>query len=445
MCVGWTVAWVTGDGQHFAGDSKSVEPKHWNYSITFSKIAMPSRKKPKSTAKAPLANLASGGIQAKVKGRNPSRQRTRKVLKSKSKCETKEKVHTGISPHLMENIDSNNIVVATATLGLFAFIYAIYDFIPKGWDIIFTYFDGEKASLLWFTLPVLWLSEIPLIFFTTLDILKLKKIDKFRVHYTRVEEKRPRKYPTKSEIWDAFKVHCQNFFGVYSLTFIVGVGLASKLRIFPYAMSRQLPKYWFFEFLLISFAADCLFYWLHRLVHHPKLYKLMHKKHHEWIYSFALAHHYMSWEEALLFMLPPVLPPVLLGTHIAIMWVFMFWVQLNAIIGHSAFCLPYIGKVRWLPFLQPQYHDLHHLRFNVNYGAMYPFTDMLFGTYRYEKIIYVDGIDPKIVSTGSPEAKREDVGVEKSRALPNVHDGDDPWEHPEIKLDKGKTYSSPYN
>ena len=98
----------------------------------------------------------------------------------------------------------------------------------------------------------------------------------------------------------------------------------------------------------------------------------------------------MSWEEALLFMLPPVLPPVLLGTHIAIMWVFMFWVQLNAIIGHSAFCLPYIGKVRWLPFLQPQYHDLHHLRFNVNYGAMYPFTDMLFGTYRYEKIIYVD-------------------------------------------------------
>ena len=70
----------------------------------------------------------------------------------------------------MENIDSNNIVVATATLGLFAFIYAIYVFIPKGWDIIFTYFDGEKASLLWFTLPVLWLSEIPLIFFTTLDI-----------------------------------------------------------------------------------------------------------------------------------------------------------------------------------------------------------------------------------------------------------------------------------
>ena len=122
MCVGWTVAWVTGDGQHFAGDSKSVEPKHRNYSITFSKIAMPSRKKPKSTAKAPLANLASGGIQAKLKARNPSRQRTR-TLKTKSKCETKDKVRTRISPHLMDYNDSNNIVVATATLGLFAFIY----------------------------------------------------------------------------------------------------------------------------------------------------------------------------------------------------------------------------------------------------------------------------------------------------------------------------------
>ena len=103
----------------------------------------------------------------------------------------------GISPHLVENIDSNNIVVAIATVGFFAFMYAIYVFIPKGWDMIFTYFDGEKTSLLWFTLPVLWLSEIPLIFFTTLDILKLKKIDKFRVHYTKVEEKRPSKIPNE--------------------------------------------------------------------------------------------------------------------------------------------------------------------------------------------------------------------------------------------------------
>ena len=109
--------------------------------------------------------------EAKLKARNPSRTRTR-TLKTKSKCETKDKVRTRISPHLVDYNDANNIVVAMATLGLFAFMYAIYVFIPKGWDMIFTYFDGEKTSLLWFTLPVLWLSEIPLIFFTTLDIFE---------------------------------------------------------------------------------------------------------------------------------------------------------------------------------------------------------------------------------------------------------------------------------
>ena len=40
------------------------------------------QEKAQEYGEAPLANLASGGIQAKVKGRNPSRQRTRKVLKS---------------------------------------------------------------------------------------------------------------------------------------------------------------------------------------------------------------------------------------------------------------------------------------------------------------------------------------------------------------------------
>ena len=122
-----------------------------------------------------MTNLASGGIQAKLKARNPSRTRT---LKTKSKCETKDKVRTRISPHLVDYNDVNNIVVAMATLGLFAFMYAIYVFIPKGWDMIFTYFDGEKTSLLWFTLPVLWLSRSVDIF-TTLDILKLEEIDSF--------------------------------------------------------------------------------------------------------------------------------------------------------------------------------------------------------------------------------------------------------------------------
>ena len=77
-------------------------------------------------------------------------------------------------------------------------------------------------------------------------------------------------------------------------------------------------------------------------------------------------------------------------------------------------------------------------------GLCIPLQICYLGHIGYEKIIYVDGIDPKIVSTGSPRPKGKMLGW-RNPALPNVHDGDDPWEHPEIKLDKGKTYSSPYN
>ena len=300
--------------------------------------------------------------------------------------------------------------------------YAVARIVPGIWERI--YDNYSKNQIMFMTLGVLCISEIPLYFFSVLDYLKLKSIEKYRLKYSKVEKKRPRLYPTNEELWRAFKVHCQNFFGVYCLTFVIGVGAGCKLEIYPYKLTRELPDYWFVEFIVISFVSDSLFYWLHRLVHHPRLYPSMHKMHHEWIYSISLAHHYMSMEEALLFMIPPVLPPMLFGTHIAVMWLYMFWVQLNAILGHSAYMVPVLNKLKWLPFLQPAYHDLHHLRFNVNYGATYPLTDMIYGTYRYEPIIYVDGVEAEAASCDHTQAKR---------ALPGVKDDDDPFDCDEVK------------
>ena len=76
--------------------------------------------------------------------------------------------------------------------------------------------------------------------------------------------------------------------------------------------------------------------------------------------------------EAAIFMLPPIIPPMLLGSHITIVWAMVLLTQFGGIIGHSAFLLPIISTNRyttWIPFINSQFHDLHHLRFNVNYGA----------------------------------------------------------------------------
>ncbi len=99
-------------------------------------------------------------------------------------------------------------------------------------------------------------------------------------------------------------------------------------------------------------------------------------------------------------MLPPVIPPLLLGSHITIVWAIVLLTQLGGILGHSAFMLPVVSNrfTTLIPFLNSEYHDLHHLRYNVNYGAVWPLVDMLFGTYREEPIVYKHGVEPELAA-----------------------------------------------
>ena len=275
---------------------------------------------------------------------------------------------------------------------------------PAAWRYLTAHYTRDQ--LFFMTLPVLLVSEIPLWFFTVLDLLKLRCADKYRIHYSKVEKKRPRLYPTKAELWKAFKVHCVNFFGLYCGVFVVGVGAACKTNIIPYSFAKELPARWLPEFLLCSFAADVLFYVFHRAVHSKGLYVRLHKMHHEWIYTIALAHHYMDPLEAAIFMLPPIIPPMLLGSHITIVWAMVILTQLGGILGHSAFMIPVLSNkyTKWIPFINSEYHDLHHLRFNVNYGAVWPVVDRIFGTYREEPIVYLDGVEPELIALAKGKA-----------------------------------------
>merc|ERR1711879_878887 len=64
--------------------------------------------------------------------------------------------------------------------------------------------------------------------------------------------------------------------------------------------------------------------------------------------------------------------------HLVSMWVAFCFTQLNVIIGHAGYQMPFIPK--WLPSLQAEYHDFHHVDYKSNFGAIYPFTDKRFGT-----------------------------------------------------------------
>jgi len=121
---------------------------------------------------------------------------------------------------------------------------------------------------------------------------------------------------------------------------------------------------------LICFLAglcwnEFMFYYVHRAMHHPRLYARLHKKHHEYSAPFALAAIYCGPIEMVLANLWPFL---------GVVSVFRFhgffaycWVA-NAVMGtqahHSGYRWPWLSVTDH----QPNTHDLHHEQFNVNFG-----------------------------------------------------------------------------
>ena len=60
------------------------------------------------------------------------------------------------------------------------------------------------------------------------------------------------------------------------------------------------------QFLCMLFIEDFFFYWIHRFLHHPYLYKKIHKIHHEFDFTIAYMTLYCHWAEFVMGDLFPV-------------------------------------------------------------------------------------------------------------------------------------------
>jgi len=72
--------------------------------------------------------------------------------------------------------------------------------------------------------------------------------------------------------------------------------------------SPEMPTFYRIVKDLIAFflLRESLYYYVHRLLHHPKIYKYIHKRHHEWKTPIALASFYSHPLEHFLVNLVPV-------------------------------------------------------------------------------------------------------------------------------------------
>lgn len=171
---------------------------------------------------------------------------------------------------------------------------------------------------------------------------------------------------------------------------------------------------WFYAmaaFPIMLLMHDAYFYWMHRLMHHPRLFRLFHLVHHRstnpspWAaYAF---HPLEAVLESLIFVIFLLTIPVH-SIHLTLFFVFSL---IYNVYGHLGFELyPKNFNKHWLgKWMNTSVaHNMHHQYFTGNYGLYFTIWDRMMGTLKSN---YNDTFD-EVTSRKIPDSKIESFNHE---------------------------------
>ena len=136
------------------------------------------------------------------------------------------------------------------------------------------------------------------------------------------------------------------------------------------------------EVLASLLLYDFLYYLLHRLLHRPRMMKLIHGVHHKVLYPAAFDGLYIHPVEVAAALVPlfvsiAVVGPISVASFLTVLGVHAFAnivAHTSVVVPHPAFKLTNYWVIR---------HDRHHYKhLNTNFASIFPFWDMMFGTHK---------------------------------------------------------------
>lgn len=143
-----------------------------------------------------------------------------------------------------------------------------------------------------------------------------------------------------------------------------------------------LPAWWVVLGSVICFVYldDALYYVMHRTLHHKRLYKHVHAVHHRVTTPWAAAGLYMHPVEYALTGALTLVGPLLFGSHVLTLWIWVAFRQWIAAEGHCGYRIPLNPSHLFPGYQGNDFHDRHHARFVGNYSGFLGYIDTWLGT-----------------------------------------------------------------
>jgi sterol desaturase/sphingolipid hydroxylase (fatty acid hydroxylase superfamily) len=238
------------------------------------------------------------------------------------------------------------------------------------------------AWALMFLLIFLRYAVLASIFYFFFYLLFRKRFFRFKI-----QEKYPRAAEIGREIGYSLAtaaIFASMAFGVFALR-KMGLG---KLY---FDIGERGWGYYAFSLAFVIVLHDAYFYWIHRLMHHPRLFRHFHRVHH-------LSHNptpytafsFHPLEAIVEFGIVPIIA-LFMPIHSSALFIFTLWSIAFNVFGHTGFEFAPSGATRhpiWKWLGTPTHHNLHHQQANYNFSLYFNWWDRWMGTNnpRYDEV-----------------------------------------------------------
>lgn len=187
-----------------------------------------------------------------------------------------------------------------------------------------------------------------------------------------------KRFPGQVQLWKEFAYSMSTVF-IFSL---VGFGLLvaerAGITLIYYEFSEYGFVYAIFSFAFTLIFHDFYFYWTHRAMHHKRIFKYVHRVHHESANpSPWAAYSFHPWEALVQAMVLPVMV-FIMPLHPLVIFLFLAYMILRNVMGHLGFEILPRGftKNKWLNWNTAiTHHNMHHEHFHSNYGLYFSWWD----------------------------------------------------------------------